>query len=157
MGVISQKSKRKGAKCIFQNLEKRRKIFYIFSQSNFLQIVFGSILTDRISNSRLYKKWGSSRDVMRERLRWQVHVLWTKDDILPKIVPPRAKGKASRPSLAWEDVVRQDLREMETSWERVNREMLNRLEWRMAMHSSVGFQADCCCSELLIVEVIVGG
>jgi hypothetical protein len=42
-----------------------------------------------------------------------------KDDILPKIVlfgqPSRAKRKAGRPRLGWEDVIKKDLKEMGTS------------------------------------------
>jgi len=49
---------------------------------------------------------------------------------LPKIVlfsqPSRAKWKAGRPWLGWEDV-KKDLREMGTSWEGVKRDALNRL------------------------------
>ena len=60
---------------------------------------------------------------MRERLRWLGHVLRRKDDKLPKIVifdrPPRAKRKAGRPQLGWEDVIQKDLKEMGTSWEGV--------------------------------------
>ena len=58
-------------------------------QRNCLQIVLGTQLTDRISNSRLYKKCGSiplSRAIMKERLRWLSHVLRMKDDSLPQIV-----------------------------------------------------------------------
>ena len=80
---------------------------------NCLRIFLGTRLTDRISNSRLYEKCGSippSRAIMRERLIWLGHVLWMKDDRLPKIVlldqPSRAKRKAARPWLAWEDVIK---------------------------------------------------
>ena len=53
---------------------------------------------------------------MKERLRWLGHVLRMKDDRLPKIVlfgqPSRAKRKAGRPRLGWEDVIKKDLKEM---------------------------------------------
>jgi hypothetical protein len=53
------------------------------------------------------------------------------DDRLPKIAlfgrPSRAKRKAGRLRLGWEDVIKKDLREMGTSWEDVKREALNRL------------------------------
>ena len=95
-------------------------------QTNCLRISFGSQLTDRISNSRLYDKCGSiplSRAVIRECLRWLGHVRWMKDDILPKIVlfcqPSRVKQRAGRPRLRWEDVIKKDLREIWTSWEDV--------------------------------------
>ena len=54
-------------------------------QRNCLWIVLGTWLTDHISNSRLYKKYGSillSRAIMKERLRWLGHVLGMKDDRL---------------------------------------------------------------------------
>ena len=47
-------------------------------QRNCLRIVLGSRLTDRISNSKRYKKFGSiplSRVIMKERLRWLGHVV----------------------------------------------------------------------------------
>ena len=80
-------------------------------QRNCLRIVLGSLLfetrlTDRISNSRLYEKCGSiplSRAIMKERLRWLGHVLWMKDDRLPKIVlfdHPSWGYKESRSSLS---------------------------------------------------------
>ena len=54
-----------------------------------------------------------------------------KDDRLPKVVlfgqPARANRKASCPLLGWEDVIKKDLKEMETSWEGVKRMALNRL------------------------------
>ena len=72
-------------------------------QRNYHQIFLGTRLTDRISNSRLYEKCGSislSRAIMKERLRWLGHVLWMKDDRLPKIVlfgqPAGAIRKAGR-------------------------------------------------------------
>ena len=46
-------------------------------------------MTEHISNKRLYEKCGSillSRAIMKERLRWLGHILWMKDDRLPKIV-----------------------------------------------------------------------
>ena len=57
---------------------------------NCLQIFICTRLTDRISNSRLYEKCCSvplSRAIMRERFRWLGHVLWRKDDRLPKDCP----------------------------------------------------------------------
>ena len=93
-------------------------------QRNCLRIVLGTRLTDRISNSRLYEKCGSilfSKDIMKERLRWLGHVLWMKDDRLPKIVlfsqPSRAKRKTGRPRPVWENVIKKDLNEMGTFWE----------------------------------------
>ena len=60
---------------------------------------------------------------MRERLRWLGHVLQMKDDRLPKTVLfsqlSRAKWKADRPRLGWEDVINKDLNEMGASWEGV--------------------------------------
>jgi hypothetical protein len=70
--------------------------------------------------------------------------VWMKDDRLPKIVlfgqPSRAKRKAGRPLLGWEDVLKKDFKEMRTSWEGVKRESLNRLGWRRSMHSGLGFR-----------------
>ena len=88
-------------------------------QRNCLQIVLGTRLTDCVSNSRLYNKCGSiplSRAILKEMLRWLGHVVRMKDDRLPKIVlfdqPFRAKRKAGRPRLGWEDVITKDLKEM---------------------------------------------
>ena len=70
------------------------------------------------------------------------YVVWMKDDRLPKIVlfgqPSRAKRKAGRPRLGWEDVIKKDLKEMGTSWAGVKREALNRLGWRRSLRSCVG-------------------
>ena len=47
------------------------------------ELPMDSRLTDRISNSRFYKKCGSiplSMAILRERLKWQSHVLWMKND-----------------------------------------------------------------------------
>ena len=95
-------------------------------QRNCLRIVLRTWLTDRVSNSRLYEKCGSfplSRAIMKERCNWLGHVLRMKDDKLQKIVlfghPSRAKRKAGRPCLGWKDVIRKDLKEIETSWEGV--------------------------------------
>jgi hypothetical protein len=67
-----------------------------------------------------------------------------KDDRLPKIVlfgqPSRAKRKAGRPRLGWEDVIKKDLKEMGTSWADVKREALNRLGWRRSVRSCVGLR-----------------
>ena len=49
-----------------------------FFQGNCLQIVSGTWLTDRISNSRLYEKCGSillSRAIVKERLRTKIKML----------------------------------------------------------------------------------
>ena len=116
-------------------------------QRNCLQIVLGTRLTDRISNSRLYEKCGSiplSRAIMKERLRWLGNVLRMKDDRLPKIVlfgqPSGATRKAGRSRLGWEDVINKDLKEMGTSWEGVKREALNILGWKRSVRSCVGFR-----------------
>jgi len=78
-------------------------------------------MTDRISNSRLYEKYGPMplfRAEMKERLRWLGYVLRMKDNRLPKIVlfgqSPRSKWK--RPHLGWEDAIKKALKEMGTSW-----------------------------------------
>ena len=99
-------------------------------QSNCLRIVLGIRLTDRISNSWLYEKCGSiplSKAIMQESLRWLGHVLRMKDDRLPKIFlfvqPSRAKRKAGRPSLRWEDVIKKDLKEIGISWEGLKSEV----------------------------------
>ena len=109
-------------------------------QRNYLQIFLGTWLTESISNSRLYEKYGSiplSRAITKEMLRWLGHVLRIKDDRLPKIVlfgqPSRAKRKTGRPRLEWGDVIYKDLKEMETSWEGVLRDMLHRLGWRRSV------------------------
>ena len=81
---------------------------------------------------------------MKERLRWLGHLLRMKDDRLPKIFlfgePSRAKWKARRPRPGWEDVIKKGLKEMETSWEGVKREALNRLVWRRSVLSCVGLR-----------------
>jgi hypothetical protein len=81
---------------------------------------------------------------MKERLIWIGHALWMKDGRLPKIVlfgqPSRAKPKAGRPRLGWEDVIKKDLKEIGTSWEGAKREALNRLGWRRSVRSCVGLR-----------------
>ena len=86
-----------------------------------LWIFLGTRLSDRISNSRRYKKCGSvllSKAIMRERLWWQGQVPWMKDNILPQIVlfgePSRAKRKAGRPRFGRKDSTKSDLKEMGT-------------------------------------------
>ena len=64
-----------------------------------------------------------------------------KDERLQKIVlfghPSGTKQKAGRPRLGWEDIINKDLKEMETSWEGVKREALNRLGWRRSVRNCV--------------------
>ena len=91
-------------------------------QRNCLRIVPGTRLTNRISNSRLYEKYGLiplSGVIMKERLKWPGDVLRMKDDRLPKIVffgqPSMAKWKSGRLRPGWEDVIKKDLKEIETS------------------------------------------
>ena len=119
-------------------------LLYVF-QRNSLRIVLGTRLTYHISNSRLYEECGSiplSGAIMKERLRWLGHVLWMKDDRLPKIVlfgqPSGATRKAGRLCLGLEDAINKDLKEMGTSWESVKRDSLNRLGWRRSLRSCVG-------------------
>ena len=84
-----------------------------------LRIVLGTRLTDRISNSKLYEKYGSipSRAIMRERLRWLF--LRMKDDRLPKIVlvgqPSRTERRAGYPPMDREDFARKNSKEIGTS------------------------------------------
>ena len=66
----------------------------------------GTRLTDRISNSKLHEKGISipvSRIIMKEMLKCLGHILWRKDDKLPKIVlvglPSRAKRKVGHPPM----------------------------------------------------------
>jgi hypothetical protein len=79
-----------------------------------------------------------------------------KDDRLPKIVligqPSRAKRKADSPRLGWEDIIKKDLKEMETYWEGVTREALNRLVWGRIVRSCVGLRR---LGDLLVVVVVV--
>ena len=67
-----------------------------------------------------------------------------KDDRLSKIFlfiqPSRAKRKAGRPRLGWEDAIKEDLKKMGTSWEGVKRKALNRLGWRRSVGSCVGLR-----------------
>jgi hypothetical protein len=90
-------------------------------QRNCLGIVVGTRLTDRISNNRLFEKCGSlplSGTIMKERLRWLGYIVRIKYDRLPKIILfaqlSRAKQKAGRPPLGWEDVVKKDVKKMGT-------------------------------------------
>ena len=77
-----------------------------------------------------------------------------KDDRLPKIVLfgqlSKAKWKAGRPQLGWEDVAKKDLREMGTSLEGVKREALNRWRWRKSVNSCVGLRR---LGELLVIVI----
>ena len=116
-------------------------------QRKCLRIVLGTWLTDRISNIRLYEKCGStplSRAIMKERLGWLGHVLCMKDDRLPKFIHfgqlSRAKQKAGHPCMGWEDAIKKDLKEMGTSRESVKKGALNRLAWKMTVHSCVGLR-----------------
>ena len=81
---------------------------------------------------------------MRERLRWLGHVLRMKDDRFPKIFlfgqPSRAKRKAGRPRIRWENFTKKDLKEMGTSWEGVKRKAMNKLVWRRSVCSTVGLR-----------------
>ena len=102
-------------------LVKTEKNLLKVFQRNRLRIVLGTRLTDRISNRKLYGKCASipfSRAIIRERLRLLGQILRMKDDRLPKIVlvgqPSRAKRKAIRPRMGWEDVVTNNLRKIET-------------------------------------------
>ena len=86
---------------------------------NCLRIVLATRRTSRISNSKIHEKCDPIllyRAIMRERLRWLRHVLEVKDDRLPKIVlfgqPSMAKRKVDRPRIGWENVVKNDLREI---------------------------------------------
>ena len=67
-----------------------------------------------------------------------------KDDRLTKIIlftqSSRAKQKADRPQLWWEDLIKKDLRELGTSREHVKREALNILGWRRSVRSCVGLR-----------------
>ena len=97
-------------------------------ERNYLRIVLGAWPTDCISYSRPFKKYSLiplSRAIMKEKLRWHGHAVQMKDDRLPKIVlfgqPPRIKRKASHPCLVWKDILKKDLKEMETSWVGVKR------------------------------------
>jgi hypothetical protein len=95
---------------------------------------------------------------MKERLRWLGHVLRMKYDRFLKIVlfsqPSRAKRKAGRPLLGWEDVLKKDLMEMGTSWEGVKREALNRIGLRRSVRSCLGFKR-LGAAELLVVVVVI--
>ena len=56
---------------------------------------------------------------MKEGLRWLRHVLWMKDDRLPRIIlfaqPSRAKRNTGCPRMEWEDAIKNDLKETGTS------------------------------------------
>ena len=56
---------------------------------------------------------------MGERLRGVGQLMYMKDDRIPKIVlfdqPSMAERKADRPRLRGEDVIKKDLKEMESS------------------------------------------
>ena len=73
---------------VLQNTDDLLDVFQI----NCIRTVLGTRLTDRISNSRLYEKFGltsPSRAIIRERFRWLGYVLRMKDDRLPKGFPFR--------------------------------------------------------------------
>ena len=69
--------------------------------------------------------------------------MWRKDYRLPKIdlvhQPPRAKRKTGGPRMGWDDV-RNDSREIGTSWEGVKKETLNRLGWGRSMLALFGLR-----------------
>ena len=61
-------------------------------QRNYLRIVLGIWLTDRVLNSRLYEKCGSisvSRAIMKERLRWLGYVFADEGGQIVKDCPFR--------------------------------------------------------------------
>ena len=84
---------------------------------------------------------------MKERLKWLGHVLRMKDDRLLKIVlfgqPSRAKQKADRPCLGWDDVIKKDLKEVGTFWRSVKREALKGLGWSRSVRSCVDPRRVC--------------
>ena len=67
-----------------------------------------------------------------------------KDVRLPKIVLfgqlSRDKREAGRPRLAWEVVIKKDLKKTRSSWEYIKSEALNRLGWRRSVRSCVGLR-----------------
>ena len=101
-------------------LRKVDEDFLDVFQRNCLRTFLGTRLTDRISNSSLYKKCGSIRlssAIIRERLKWAGYVARMKDDMLPKIVlfGQTSKAKAGCPRLGWKDNIMKYLKEMGTS------------------------------------------
>ena len=116
------------------SLRKTKEDLLGVFQRNYIRIVLVTRLTDSISNSRLYEMSDLiliSRAIMRKRFRWLGQVLRLKDERLPKIVlfgqQSKAKWKAGRQPLWWEDFVKRNLRETGTSWEDVKSKALNRL------------------------------
>ena len=77
--------------------------------------------------------------VKKKYISWACSV--EKDNRFPKIVlfsqPTRVKQKASCPQLGRGEVVRKDLREMNTFWESVKRGALKRLGCRKRVRSFV--------------------
>ena len=77
-----------------------------------------------------------------QRFSLSANIQQMKDNRLTKIVlfgqPSGATRKVGCPCLGWEDVINKHLKEMETSWEGVKREALNRLGWRRSVRSCVG-------------------
>ena len=116
-------------------------------QGNCPRIFLGTRLIDYISKSRLYEKCGSSplfRAIIKETLEWLGFFLRMKDDRMPKIVlfgkRSRDNREAGLPWLELKDVIRKDLKEMETSWEGVKMGALNKLEGRRDVRSCVGLR-----------------
>ena len=110
-----------------------------------LRTALGTRLTDNISNSKLCEKSGSiplSRGILRKRLKQARLILRMKDDILPKIIlsvihlVPNEKKIV--PQIGYGEVIRKDLKDVATSWEKVKRLALNRLGWRRTMLSCSG-------------------
>ena len=106
----------------------------------------------------------------------QIFQLW--NDRLPKITllgqPSKSNQKAGHPWITWKDVIRKNLRESGASWERVKKEVLNRLlvllfvsyfslRERLACFpsslqakESVGYvhHTTWCCCQLLVVVAL---
>ena len=110
-----------------------------------LRIVLCAWLTDRISNSRLYEKFGStpfSTKIMKERMVMarSADEGWQIPEDCPYGQPYRAKWKAGHRRLGWEDLAKKDLKEIGSSWEDIKREALITLGWRRSVRSCIGLR-----------------
>jgi len=95
---------------------------------------------DKVRNEDIRKKTGSRKleDIIKERrLRWFGHVLRVDNSRTARQAGNTLelrgyKRKPGRPRKNWGDVIKQDLRQMDLTWEQANELANDKAEWRRA-------------------------
>ena len=89
------------------------------------------------------RAWWPEHDDQSMMAKWLGHVLRMMDDRLPKNI---VFAHASWPNeiqitrVGFQEILRNNLKEIRASWDSTKCEILNRLDWRGAMCSHVGFR-----------------